>query len=287
VPAKLASIAVSWSLRGAMNHLLREALRALAQSGGYYAGGATSRTDLLGLIERLRPVPINEPLSRFGPAQDGGYLMPDDLVGVRACLSPGVSTECGFDSSIASRGIDVFMADASVAGVPANDKFHFIQKFVGSHSAKDTISINDFFAWADSLTNNGVDLAMQMDIEGAEYTTLLALEERYLRRLRVLVVEFHDLQRLGDAFAFRFMADVFAKLLVSHAVVHLHPNNVAPPVKLRGVLVPPAMEFTFWRRDRFSVSRTARPIYPHPLDADCCRAEPRVLLPAIWQCASR
>lgn len=67
-------------------------------------------------MRRLQPVPVPEGLWRFGPHGDGGYLMPNDLDGVVGCLSPGVSFECGFDTAIAERGIDVFMADASVAG---------------------------------------------------------------------------------------------------------------------------------------------------------------------------
>lgn len=53
--------------------------------------------------------------------------MPDDLEGIGGCVSPGVSTECGFDMHIADLGIDVYLADASISGPRASHKrFNFL-----------------------------------------------------------------------------------------------------------------------------------------------------------------
>ena len=105
------------------------------------------------------------PLKRFGPSGDGGYLMPDDLDGIVACISPGVSTECGFDSEMAARGIDVYMADASVAGPSArHDRFHFFPKHLDiaasgrNHDARSASSAYD---------ERMATLRVQLDIEEA------------------------------------------------------------------------------------------------------------------------
>src|SRR5690606_15588501 len=71
-------------------------------------------------------------LVRIGPRGDGGYLVPGDLSGLAGAISPGVSTQCGFDIDLADRGIPVVMADASVDGSPvAHHEFIFVKKFVG------------------------------------------------------------------------------------------------------------------------------------------------------------
>ena len=47
--------------------------------------------ELKELIKALRPVQTKIRLIRVGGANDGGYLIPDDLEGIAACFSPGVA----------------------------------------------------------------------------------------------------------------------------------------------------------------------------------------------------
>jgi hypothetical protein len=48
------------------------------------------------LLTRVRPVKTNFDLIRLGSKNDGGYLVPDDLDGIVACFSPGVSRIANF-----------------------------------------------------------------------------------------------------------------------------------------------------------------------------------------------
>ena len=85
------------------------------------------------LIKQLYPVVCKKGLIRFGPEGDGGYLIPDDLEGIEACFSPGVSTASGFEKDCANQNMKVFLADASVsAPAQKHDLFDFIPMFVGS-----------------------------------------------------------------------------------------------------------------------------------------------------------
>jgi hypothetical protein len=68
------------------------------------------------IAKALRPFDVGYELIRVGDFGDGGYLVPDDLSGIRACFSPGVSKQASFELDMAKRGIPSFMADASVAG---------------------------------------------------------------------------------------------------------------------------------------------------------------------------
>jgi hypothetical protein len=107
------------------------------------------------------------PLIRLGPDGDGGYLVPDDLAGINECFSPGVSGIAGFEEHCASRGMDVFLADASVDGPPVQHaRFHFTPRYIGAFSGEHFLSLDD---WVSSTAvPSGNDLLLQMDIEGYE-----------------------------------------------------------------------------------------------------------------------
>ena len=226
----------------------------------------TSPQQLISFLERLHPLTTELPLIRLGPADDGGYLVPDDLADIVACFSPGVSDTSGFESDCARRGIDVFMADASVQGpAETHDRFHFVRKYLGGVADDDTMTIN---TWVDeSLQGRAGDLILQMDIEGAEYTVLSSASEELLLRMRIIIVEFHHLDALFSQRTFALMAPCFEKLLATHACVHIHPNNCCGTVTVRDIELPRIAEFTFLRRDRLGTGSYATQ-FPHPLDGD-------------------
>jgi hypothetical protein len=230
-------------------------------------------------MQRLRPVIPQHPLIKVGPLGDGGYLMPDDWQGIVACFSPGVSTESGFEQQCAARGLDVFLADASVAAPAVNHpRFSFRPKYIGAYTAGEFISMDDWVG--ESPHSNAGDLLLQMDIEGYEYEALLAMSMRVQRRFRIIVVEFHNLHCLFSLPYFAIASRVFDKLLATHSCVHIHPNNVRAPITVRGLTIPPLMEFTFHRNDRITTRRYATR-FPHPLDAPNI-AGPSYPLPPCW-----
>lgn len=240
-----------------------------------------TKTDaLLRLIERLHPVvDDNHPLIRFGPVGDGGYLLPDDLSGIEACFSPGVSSVSGFEKQCADYGMNVFMADGSVSG-PAEDheRFHFVKKYVGALKNENFMTIDDWVH--EAVQSSSSDLLLQMDIEGAEYEALLRMSDSLLQRFRVLVIEFHQLNQLFDACYFKLASSAFEKLLLHHRCVHIHPNNCSNVFSRDGLDIPEIMEFTFLRKDRFDSHRPSGE-FPHSLDVECT-SRPSMVLPACW-----
>ncbi|HEX9881409.1 MAG TPA: FkbM family methyltransferase [Hyphomicrobium sp.] len=246
-------------------------------------GKATQRSDIIALIEALKPTAEAAELRRFGPAGDGGYLMPDDLDGVVACISPGVSLECGFDEEIASRGIDVVMADASVEGPSSdNPRFHFLRKYLDITTTDQTVTMQELCHDVPEACGTG-DLILQMDIEGAEYRVLAGMSDELLQRFRIMVIEFHYLDQIFQRFSFdNIIKPVFERLLAYHDVVHIHPNNCLSPVRRASVHVPPIMEFTFHRKDRRRTCSNRRPTFPHPLDAGNVPTRSTLILPDCW-----
>lgn len=264
-----------------MNHSIKQiAINALG-GAGCFPTRATPTDQLRELIASLHPYHSPRGLIRLGPSGDGGYLVPDDLDGIHACFSPGVNVESGFELACAERGMQVFMADRSVEGPAArHPRFSFSRCNVGAFSEPGVTSMDDWVSASDVPAS--ADLMLQMDIEGAEFETLLATSRSLLGRFRVIVVEFHALNELLGLAWFQLARAVFRKLLDQHVCVHLHPNEVYPSVAARGLEIPPYMEFTFLRRDRMGPSPWEHETrFPHPLDASNVGGAP-IVLPPCW-----
>jgi Methyltransferase FkbM domain len=218
------------------------------------------------LIDKLHPVTCRNGLIRLGPEADGGYLVPNDLEGIEACFSPGVSDIVGFETECAERGMKVFMADGSVERPPAaHPQFRFIQKFIGPTTHGTFLSLEEWVS--NTIDGSQADFLLQMDIEGYEYATFLATPSSLLERFRIIVVEFHSLEYLFCEPVFSIYSQVFEKLLSTHRCVHIHPNNFCSPITVRNLELPQLAEFTFLRNDRISSAVFAR-LFPHPLDRD-------------------
>jgi hypothetical protein len=262
-----------------MKELLERAAVSAFATGGIYPTKLTDAEALRSLMNSLAPVRPGRDLIRLGPAGDGGYLVPDDLGGIEACFSPGVSSISGFEKECAERGMKVFLADKTVEGpAEAHPRFNFLRKHIGAATSGDVISMDD---WVEhSLPDSHAELLLQMDIEGAEYETLLAMSEQLLRRFRIIVIEFHWLNHLWSNLFFRLASSAFRKLLLTHMCVHIHPNNCCGSLKRGGLEIPKVAEFTFLRNDRV-MSRSYATQFPHPLDRDNVANAP-LPLPACW-----
>ncbi|MBE2185826.1 MAG: FkbM family methyltransferase [Rhodothermales bacterium] len=249
-----------------MKDTFRSLVVAMLARQNAFPTGRIPRQDLLALVRALRPVMPAQPLVRLGGDGDGGYLVPDDLDGLTACYSPGVNDVSRFEKDCAARGMDVYMADRSVEGPAEPDpRFHFLPAYVGAFSDDGFVTLD---AWVEANTPEGTgDLLLQMDIEGYEYEVLLAASEALLRRFRIVVIEFHDLDKWWSTPFFSLASRAVYKLLHTHACVHLHPNNCCGATTSDGVTVPRLMEMTFVRRDRLGMT-AMRTDFPHPLDRD-------------------
>ena len=231
------------------------------------------------LIGSLSPVATDRSLIRIGPEGDGGYLVPNDLESISACFSPGVSLVSGFERQCADAGMAVFLADASVdAPAESHPRFVFSKKFVGVTTDARFMTMDDWVLQA--LPESTSDLLLQIDIEGFEYEVFLSMSDSLLRRFRVIVAEFHELEQLWNRPWFSIGSRAFEKILQTHACVHIHPNNCCGSFTMGGIDIPRVMEFTFLRRDRI-LSSTPAMDFPHPLDRDNT-GNPPLPLPPCW-----
>ncbi len=240
---------------------------------------APSNDDIFHLISILKPLKTDKKLIRVGGERDGGYLIPDDLKGIRACFSPGVGNLSDFELECAENGMEVFMADASVNGPAVKDRrFHFAKKYLGNKTRGEFITLKKWIK--DSKMVNSDDLLLQMDIEGHEFAVLNSTSEKVLKQFRIIVTEFHGLDLLSDPIYYHKAKKSFKKLLKNHFCVHIHPNNCCGIRTVKGIEVPAVVEFTFIRKNRVKTFGNVES-FPHPLDRDNVN-NPSLVLPEIW-----
>ena len=242
--------------------------------------GTTEKRELQLFLKKLYPIVSDKELIRLGPNNDGGYLVPNDLIGIEVCFSPGVADSSGFEKDCADLGMKVFLADRSVEGpAEAHDLFHFTKKFIGIISNDEFITLDDWVT--SSLPEQNSDLLLQIDIEGGEYEVFLSASEALMQRFRIIVAEFHYLDRLWDRDFFERSKQVFDRILQTHTCVHIHPNNYCHPIRKDEPVIPPVMEFTFLRSDRINNFSYQR-VFPNPLDCENFNTYPPLVLPKCW-----
>jgi len=138
--------------------------------------------------------------------------------------------------------------------------------------------------WIESKNIGSEDLLLQMDIEGSEWDVLINTDEETLNQFRIIAMEIHGMDILYSTFGLNIAKYVFSKLLKNHSIVHLHVNNYAPFIIQNGIRIPPVLEITLLRNDRFGA--IIEPIeianLPHPLDSDNCTWKPHMPFPNEW-----
>lgn len=240
----------------------------------------SSRDEIARFLASVRPVRTEHKLIRIGGETDGGYLVPDDLEGVRTCFSPGVAATADFEEACARRGIRSLMADYSVEGPPvSNPLFSFEKKYLG---AWDDEVFTTLESWIGRNAPGESDMILQMDIEGGEYPVLLSTSRATLRRFRTIVIEFHSLELIAERFGLQQIALAFGQLTQDFDVVHTHVNNATAALRYKGFDLPPLMEFTFHRKDR-STRRSTATDFPHALDRSNIPGRRDAVLPPCWR----
>lgn len=243
--------------------------------------------DVLNAINLWVPTACAHPLIRIGGEGDGAYLVPDDLLSIDACFSPGVSNLIKFEQELADRySIPSYMCDASVDERQLEidrSLHHFMPMWLGGYDGENTLTLDSWVAQSDYNESN--NLLLQMDIEGAEYLSLMATSDSVLARFRIAVIEFHWLGKLQSS---RFLNTRFLptlqKLSRHFDCVHAHANNCCGTTLIAGIEVPNVIEITYIRKD--CNSPLHQPLLPHPLDILNVPSKPAILLGSPWEKAT-
>jgi hypothetical protein len=225
------------------------------------------------LFEMLQPVALgNCRLERFGEPHDGGYLMCGNLLGaVESGYSYGISgyDKWGCDISewldVTVHQYDCFNATQPVC---PRGRTVFHEECVGDTSAK--LEGRLFDTIENQFTKNGDRrrrIVLKIDVEGAEWNSLLSTPDEVLAQIDQMAVEFHWLRDDADRWqqTDRYIR-VVQRLKEFFEIAHIHYNNAS----CIGDLAPfPtwAYEVLFVSKRIAVVDRSASVGAPHPLDA--------------------
>ncbi|SEH25224.1 Methyltransferase FkbM domain-containing protein [Selenomonas sp. KH1T6] len=207
-------------------------------------------SSLRSLLQVKRPSAKSGRLIRTGNANDGGYVMLDNMDGSKVAYSIGICDDVTWDSFMAERGFDVYMYDHTIEGLPEeNPRFHWQKIGLGGiydeqHPELRTLPM--------LLEDNGhlgqKHMILKMDIEGAEWSCFSNLEEAYLEQFDQILLELHD---MNDLSRHDEMLEVLAKLNKTHQLVHIHGNNCDVYTMVKGMVMPNFIEVTYLKRDLY------------------------------------
>jgi len=220
------------------------------------------------LFAEVQPVKLrNCELARFGEAHDGGYLVCGNLLGeVGAAYSYGISGYDGWGCDVSSRlKVPVHQYDCfntTKPSCPTGQPFFHAECIAGERSVdKDGRVFDSLQSQVAKNGDAGKHLVVKMDVEGAEWDSILKTPDEVLDRIDQLVFEFHGIERNAP-----FYLDVIAKLKRRFEIVHLHFNNYSC---LAGGQPFPAWayEVTLVNKRLAQVDPGGTVSLPHPLDS--------------------
>jgi hypothetical protein len=243
-----------------------------------YLEKKTSKQDVSRLLKKLLPYKIDYDLIRLGEDNDGGYLIPNDLSGITKNYTAGVGSLTKFEReleekySIKSNMIDFNEIDQNI--LP--NESSFLRKKLSLISNIDELSIND---WLDDEVK---EIILKMDIEGDEYLNLASISEKNLNKIRILVIEIHDLRNLRNSFFFKTFEKILFRLSNIFYVCHLHVNNASKVKDVGGYKIPDMLEITLIRKDRVKNFTGEYTQLPHKLDQKTVLNKDEIYLDKNW-----
>ena len=262
--------------------LLAALVAAIAAGGGWLAlrsrgdAGAGTRAPERSLDEQardalfaaLQPVKLtNCEIARFGEKNDGGYLLCANLLAsVGSAYSYGISGYDGWGCDVSKRlGVRVHQYDCfdTTRPVCAGGETLFHAECIGPETKTDQDG-RLFDTLERQIAKNGdagKHLVVKMDVEGAEWDSLLGTPDSVLERVDQLAIEMHDFGRDMP----RFLAGV-TKLKRFFHVANLHFNNYSC-TKGMDPFPAHAYEVLLVSRRLAAVDPGGTATRPHPLDA--------------------
>lgn len=176
------------------------------------------------LLAELRTVTLtNCALKRYGSANDGGYLMCENLTkGVSSAYSYGIAHEDNWGCDVSRQlGVVVHQYDCFTPHRPSCDggRFAFHDECVGPKSeTRDGQPFDTITAQIDRNGDARNQLLMKIDVEGAEWDSIMATPDAVLEKIVQMPMELHGTDEA------KFVA-VIRRLKRQFHLVNLHFNN--------------------------------------------------------------
>ncbi|MHB8902274.1 MAG: hypothetical protein ACYC6Y_26240 [Thermoguttaceae bacterium] len=216
------------------------------------------------LAEPLRPVDVADKTKiRIGRKNDGGYIMIDEE-GFEGLYGYGIGHDMSFETDFVARWpVAAYLYDHTIEALPAGKHSELL------HWKKEGIAemkLPNLNSLAAHVAENGdtqkQNLVLKMDVEGAEWRSLLATDDQVLRQFRQVILELHGLAFGEESVPYEVKLAVLEKIRNSFHIVHVHGNNFGPVYVDDHVILPDTLEVTCLRKDPDVVTRPSQTRYP-------------------------
>ncbi len=193
--------------------------------------------------------------------------------------SIGINRDVSWDTDIANRGIDVFMYDHTIPGLPtAHPRFHFHRLGLTGTIPGDALRTLAHIV-SDNHHDRHEQMLLKLDIEGAEWDALSHAPSALLARFSQIVIELHDLIPTTHDDHSALIPRVLEKLLETHRPVHVHGNSYRNSLVLPGLVLPACAEVTYVSRAVYGERlKPCTRLFPTQFDASNHRGRCDMLL---------
>ena len=226
-------------------------------------------------IKLLKPQNIFKPKKRFGPAEDGGYVLPEFVFDeCSALFSYGIGRDSRFEVDFGDTyKKPAYLFDHTIRELTPGwedsqrnewknieeywkkSNCHFIPSGLGYQA-----QCNDFIDDYQKLKINGY-VILKIDIEGGEYDYLLKTDIEKLSSLAIAIsLEVHY---INDEKNRRDLVNILEKLKNFFILCHVHGNNWSNLWKYEEDLIPETLELSFVNKtfiDKFEPDNQNFPI---------------------------
>jgi hypothetical protein len=176
------------------------------------------------LFDAVQPISLaNCDFERFGEDNDGGYLLCGNLLnGPQAGYSYGIGGYDGWGCDVSTR-LDIAVHEYDCFDTrrplcPGGDTRFHEECVAGARRVEEGRLFETIPAQVAANGDSGKNLVMKIDVEGAEWDTLLNTPDDLLQRIDQLVIEFHGVEE-------QQYVSVVNHLQTFFYVAHLHYNN--------------------------------------------------------------
>ena len=212
---------------------------------------------------------------RIGSNDDGGYVLLDSgLESIDIVYSYGVGDNADFEAMICEKYNAIArLYDHTIKSAPLkNDLLYFKREGVGPKKSENLNTIENHI---NKNSDSGKRLLLQMDVEGAEWDTLIHTPNSVLGLFDQIVIEVHGLasdvsDALNEGGVYKVSIEnkikVLKKINALFYLYHVHANTEGGLYYINWFKVPNILELTFVNKKAVKDAEHSKVVFPTEFD---------------------